>query len=168
MTQDMVTATDLTGFRGAPFPQPVIDAAVDAIRTECEWHIAPTREETFKIRTDGVETLLMPSLQITEVVSVRNLISSYAPTIDPDRVEILDYGALHLPGGFPARIEVTIKHGFTKCPDALKAIIAEQALSGSRGRIRQESLAGRSVSLEAGADPMYTAVLSRYRLTGRP
>ncbi|MEV4902358.1 hypothetical protein AB0K08_13575 [Citricoccus sp. NPDC055426] len=167
MAQDMVQATDLAGFRGAPFPQPVMDSAVGAIRDECGWHIAPSQEDTFTMRTGRVETILLPSLHITEVVAVNDLTSSYAPVIPPDRVDILDHGALHLEGGWPAKVSITIKHGYATCPDSLKAIIAEQSLGVAAGRIRQESLAGRSLSLEAGLDPMTDTVLSRYRLDGR-
>jgi len=166
MAQDMVNPVDLVGFRGGPFPQSVVDAAVGAIRSECGWHIAPVQEEEVRLRTGGVQTLLMPSLRIVEVLEAESLVSPYDPVIPVGAIEILDHGALHLEGGWPARVRIKYRHGYPSCPDELKAIVAELALAGAKGRVRQESLAGRSVSLEGGAEPMTEGVLKRYTITG--
>jgi hypothetical protein len=165
--QDMIDAADLVGFRGAPFPQPVIDAAVGAIRDECGWHIAPVREETIQLATGCSDTIVVPSLKVVEILEVTSMTGAFDGTPSTSVPVVLEDGILYRAGGWPAYVQIRYRHGFATCPDSLKAVVAEQALGGYAGRIKQESLAGRSVALEAGADPMTERVLARYRLAGR-
>lgn len=169
MTEPMLTAQDLIGYRGAPFSQPAIDGAVDAIRTACEWHIAPEIETTQTLQTFGTDMLVLDSLRVVAVTKVvGSTLFGDAQPLDTARVRILDNGIVYLPGGFPEITTITYRHGFTECPDALKGIVAERALSGSQGRVKSESLAGRSIALADGYDPAGEAVLSRYRLGRAP
>jgi len=158
--EPLVQATDLTGFRGAPYAAKVLSAAAEAVRTECDWHIAPVMTQTVKIRTGGRSVVLLPTLHLVNVISVTG----------PDGViegwEFYEHGTLERAAGFPNRIEVEFTHGFEKCPEALLPIIAERAQSQALGRIKSEALGGRSLQLEGGYDQNTQAVLSKFKLGG--
>jgi hypothetical protein len=158
----LIQAADLAGFRGAPFSDQVTEAAAESIRTQCEWHIAPSVEATVKIRASG-NVLLLPSLHVTAVASV----------VDSTGNAVTDWewypsGIIERAAAFPAFVTVTFTHGYTSCPKELLPIIAERAVSQASGRIKSEALAGRSVSLEGGYDPAGSGVLAKYILNGRP
>lgn len=155
----LVSATDLAGFRGAPFPDTLVEAAAETVRAECGWHIAPAVEQTVKVRTGGMDTVNLPSLYVTDVVSV--LDRAGAPVTGWD---FWEHGVLECPGGFPDIIKVTFKHGYESCPKDLHSIIAERSGSQVSGRVLAESLAGRSVQLEGGYDPNTPTILAGYRL----
>ncbi|AZS11706.1 head-to-tail adaptor [Arthrobacter phage Maja] len=156
--EPMATAGDLAGFNGGPFADPVVASAGESIRDECGWHIAPVATTVMKFRGEG-SMILLPTLRLMDVTSVRdsdgNLVAG---------VEWLQNGILECSGGFPPYVEVTFMHGYRVCPPSLLAVIAERAAARSAGRIKSEALAGRSVSLEGGYDPVSAGVLQRYKL----
>ncbi len=163
LVEDLVKATDLNGFRGAPFPAAVLNAAAESIRTECEWHIAPVVESTVKLRAGSSDTVLLPTMRLVEVLEVT---SSAGDVVTG--WEAMEDGTLERPGGFPRFLNVRFRHGHAKCPAELVAVVAERAVSGKAGRISAESLGGRSVSLEGGYDSVSMAVLQKYKLQGGP
>lgn len=156
----LAAAADLVDFRGAPFPDPVTQAAGESVRSECGWHIAPQLEQTIKVRTGGADTVLLPSLKVFAVLSV----------VDRDGAavagwEVYEDGVLERPGGFPDIVTVTFVHGYTSCPKDLLGIIAERASASAGGRVKSEALAGRSVQLEGGYDPITQTTIAAYRLS---
>lgn len=159
----LVEAVDLSEFRGAPFTLAVVGAAAESVRDECGWHIAPSAMESVRVR-GGSRVVLLPSLHVTDVASV----------VDGDGVAVTGWdwfenGVLELPSGvFPRVVSVTFTHGYASCPRALLPIVAERASAQAAGRIKSEALAGRSVSLEGGYDPVTAPVLARYKLPTRP
>lgn len=161
--QPLVQGSELNGFRGAPFPPAVLNAAAQSIRTECEWHIAPLVECTVKLRAGSSDTVLLPTMHLVEVLEVTSsagdLVTGWEAMAD---------GTLERPGGFPRFINVRFSHGHESCPAELLAVIAERAVSGAAGRITAESLGGRAVSLESGYDSVSMAVLQKYKLQGGP
>lgn len=161
--EPLVRSTELTGFRGAPFPPAVLVAAAQSIRTECEWHIAPLVESTVKLRAGTSDTVLLPTMHLVEVLEVTSSAGAllFGWEAMPD-------GTLERPGGFPRFINVKFRHGYESCPAELISVIAERAISGSAGRITAESLGGRAVSLESGYDSVSMAVLQKYKLQGGP
>lgn len=160
MANDLVQGDQLVGFAGAPYHPSAIDAAVGALRAECEWHIAPPRVDTWTIRTGGQDTIVLRTLNVEAIQAI-------APAVDPAQVHDLGDGVLHLPGGWPHVVTITVSHGFEVCPPELLPLIAGRARAGVAGRVRSESIGGRSVTLESGADPAADAVLSKYMLGGR-
>lgn len=161
--EPLVKGTELIGFKGAPFPVAVMDGAAESIRTECEWHIAPVITTSLKIRSGGADTVLLPTLRLLEVEEVTS--STGEPVTG---WEELENGVLERRGGFPRFINVRFRHGYDKCPAELLSVIAERAVSGSAGRISQESLGSRSVSLESGYDSVSMSVIQKYKLQGGP
>ena len=66
---------------GAPptSPQFWLDAATQAVRSYCGWHISPAVTETVVLDGRGGRSLLLPSLHVGEITSVLN-----------DGVEVID------------------------------------------------------------------------------
>lgn len=158
----LIQASDLNGFRGAPFSAQVTEAAAQSLRTECKWHIAPSVTQTVKVRAGG-SVLLLPSMYVTAVASVADMLGNVITGWDWSTEGIIERAA-----GFPSFVAVTFTHGYTTCPKELLPIIAERALSQASGRVKSEALAGRSISLEGGYDPVNGAVLAKYIVNGRP
>lgn len=161
--EPLVKGLELVGFRGAPFPAAVLEGAAESVRTECEWHIAPVIETTVKIRAGGADTVLLPTLRLIKVEEVTSTTGEVLTGW-----EELENGVLERPGGFPRFIIVRFTHGYAKCPAELLSVIAERSVSGAAGRISQESLGSRSVSLESGYDSVSMSVLQKYKLQGGP
>ena len=161
--EPLVQGAELVGFRGAPFPPAVLNAAAQSLRTECEWHIAPVVESTVKLRAGTSDTVLLPTMHLVEVLEVT---SSAGDVVTG--WEAMSDGTVERQGGFPRFINVRFKHGHEICPAELLAVIAERAVSGAAGRITAESLGGRAVSLESGYDSVSMAVLQKYKLQGGP
>ena len=162
-TEPLVQDTELNGFRGAPFPSNVVEAAAESIRTDCEWHIAPSIQETLKVRGGG-SVLLLPTLHLTAVASI---VDNHGYLVEG--WEFFEDGTIERhTGAFPRFVTVTFTHGYTQCPRELLQAIAERAASGAAGRIKSEALAGRSVALEGWYDPATEGALVKYRLSGRP
>lgn len=156
--QPMASVGDLAGFNGGPFTAPVVASAGDSIRDECGWHIAPEVTHTMTFRGEG-SVILLPTLRLTFIITVKDRDGNLI-----DGVDWLQNGVLERAGGFPPYVEVTFRHGYRVCPPSLLGIIAERAAARSAGRIKSEALAGRSVSLEGGYDPVSSSVLQRYKL----
>lgn len=164
--EELVTADQLDGFPGAPFPTAALSAAADSVRVDAGWHIAPIVTQTVEIDTDRSRVALLPSLRVIEVISVTN--------VDTDE-EITGWrlskhrGTLTLKGGrWPEQIEVALKHGYEACPPALFPVIAERVQRGRAGLAVQESLGSRSVSYRQQYDPVSAGILGRFTIPGRP
>lgn len=157
----LAQAQDLAAFRGGPFHADVVTAAAQSVRSECGWHIAPSIEQKIAVRTGGSDTVLLPSLRVTAVTAVTD---RRGGTVDG--WEAWSNGILERPGGFPDAVEITFTHGYETCPPDLLPIIAERAAAQASGRIKAEALAGRSVQLEGGYDPVTQTTLNAYRIAG--
>lgn len=160
--EPLATATALVGFNGGPFTDPVVASAGDSIRDECGWHVAPEVSTTMKFRGEG-STILLPTLRLTVLTSVKDADGNLV-----DGVDWLENGVLKRSGGFPSMVEVTFRHGYRVTPRSLLPIIAERAAARAKGRIKSEALAGRSISLDGGYDPISDRTLAAYTLPGRP
>jgi hypothetical protein len=160
--EPLASANELAGFKGGPFTDAVVASAGYSIRDECGWHIAPEVTTTMKFRGEGT-AILLPTMRLMDVSLIRDR-NGYPVT----GVDWYQNGTLECEAGFPTFVEVTFRHGYKVCPPSLLPIIAERAQASSAGRVKSEALAGRSVSLEGGYDPISPDVLNRYRLQGGP
>lgn len=158
----LAESADLQGFKGAPFTPAVIEGACQSIRDDCGWHVAPEVESTVKMRGGGT-VLILPTLHLVDITSIKSSRGTVVEGFD-----WLPNGVVERLGGFPRMVEVTFTHGYSSCPASLLGVVAERASTGSYGRVRQESLGSRSVSLESGYDSVGGAVVQRYTLPGRP
>ncbi|QDF19519.1 head-to-tail adaptor [Arthrobacter phage Kumotta] len=160
----LLDPTALNGFPGAPFTAGVAAAAAGQIRDECAWHIAPEITETVTIWTDRDAVALLPSLKVKEVLAVRDADGNAV-----DGWKVKSNGVLRRTSGcWPEEIEVEFTHGYETCPSGLVAVVAERARDIKSGRVKSESLAGRSVSLDTGAGDGSTNAIAKYALPGRP
>ena len=165
MDEDLIDASDLTGFPGAPFPAPVVKAAAGAVRAEAGWHIAPEITETVEVDTGRSRVALLPSLRVVEVTEVRD--ADTGAVIEGWRAR--PNGVLRRRGGvWPAVIEVDLTHGYEACPDELLPVVAERAQRGRAGLVRQENIGARSVSYAQQYDATNVGTLARYTLPPRP
>lgn len=158
----LASLEELQGFKGAPFTPAVIEGAAESIRDDCGWHIAPQETSTVKVRGGGT-VLLLPTLHLVDVTSIKT-----SGGVDVLGFDWFDNGVVERLRGFPRVVEVTFTHGYSKCPPALLGVIAERATTGSYGRVRQESLGSRSVSLESGYDSVGAGTVQKYALPRRP
>lgn len=161
--EPLVQASELAGFPGAPFLPAVVDAAAAAIRAEAGWHIAPVIFETIEEETDGGTLVLLPSLQIEEIVEVRN--ADTGAVIPNWRVNKAR-GVLHSRGGpWPEVIEVDWSHGYAQCPPELIPVIVERSQRGQLGIIRKESIGSRSVDYWQEYNPSSVNAVTKHTLS---
>lgn len=177
----LVTHTELAAAHpGASFSPDDLAAAVDDIRAECGWHIAPEVAETFTLRSDGQDALVLPTLKLTDVLAVRYWDgTSWADVAGWDPVLGWDPRSccVFRPGGFPrGRVQVDVLHGYTKAPPSLVKGVARLA-SGrpAASEVAAENLPGHSVQFRDNTPAAATMAsfassgsLSRYRLGPRP
>ena len=153
----------LAGFRGGPFQSAAVEAAGDSIRAYCGWHIAPVIRERRRLRVEG-DLLLLPSLRVQDVHAVTTAAGAEVPGWEWEGDAVV-----RLPRHTRMRVvDVEFTHGWLDCPPALRPVLAERAAASAAGRVKQESIGGRSVVLEGGYDPAGNAAVDRYRLPGRP
>lgn len=137
-------------------------------RDYCGWHIAPVVTETVRLDSDGSELLRLPTLRLVSVASVT--------TKDESPVTGWEWSAngyLRKPGGFPrglGAVTVTFEHGYDEAPAHLQLVLSVLEKSArAGGQVVQESLAGRSITLETASGTVgAAAALSRYRLGPHP
>ena len=160
---ELVTPADLVDFPGAPFKSSTVEAAAGQVRRICGWHIAPSLTETVTLDHDGGPVLYLPSLYVTDVVSVKDAMGGTPREIMGWRWS----GAGMVEGSFPRgfrAVEVTLTHGYVECPADLLPVLA----SRTQRRAMQESLGSRSVAYSAEGDRAFESTLDSYRLGARP
>lgn len=90
-----------------------IEAATQAIRDYCGWHVAPVQEHKLTLDGTGTDTLLLPSRLVVDVTKV----FVQGEELPESAYEWSIIGALRrLGGSWPdsyRSVEVCIKHGFT-------------------------------------------------------
>lgn len=88
------------------------DAATQAIRDYCGWHVAPVIDATLTLDGTGTDTVLLPSRRVVDVTDVKIGDTS----LDPSRFEWSADGLLRRRHGcWPDRyriLTVELKHGF--------------------------------------------------------
>lgn len=138
------------------------------IRTECGWHVAPRLAATITMSNEWADhSLVLPTKHVTDVLAVRvrdrwggvmRPLNGWdaATGWDPSGVITCDY---LLPKGMRV-IEVDLVHGYAECPADLTSFMTRMR----RGRIVQESLAGRSVTYASGDSFRMSPVIGKYRL----
>lgn len=127
-----------------------VDAACAQVRDFCNWHIAPSVTETVTVPVrSGV--LSLPSLHVTEVVSVDGTTDGFTWT--SDGVVRLSYGHHWSYRQTPAVVVFT--HGYESCPLPVRQVVAQLA---SRGLVpeAQQKAVGPFTYYEA-ADPLLAA-----------
>lgn len=144
-------------------------AGLDAIRSWCGWHVAPSATETIEVEGDGGRVILLPSLHVTDVSEIRNeagdVVSDYKWRRN---------GVVRGCWASEDLYAFDITHGYETMPTELQAIVdridadgvgARQASSETSGPFSRGF--GGSTDLEA--QPLSVrAVIARYALPPRP
>lgn len=145
----------LGSYPGAPFAAATIASAVDSIRDDVGWHIAPVRTETLLLDSDGGRLLVLPTLRLVAVTSVRDVTDPDSP-VDLDDWRKTRSGMLYRRSGWPCgfeTIEVTIQHGFTSWPESLIPVVAERCqFAATNATIRQELAGSESLLMASRPD----------------
>lgn len=164
--EDLIVETELEGFPGAPFPEAIVKAVGEQIRSEAGWHIAPEATETLEVWADGGVTAILPTLRVVEVTAVRN--ADTGQEIHGWRINKAT-GSLHRRGGrWPEVIEVDLTHGYKTCPTELLALAAARSKQITAGGVKSEALGGHSISFELGELAESGPAVAKYRLHWRP
>lgn len=144
------------------------------IRAYCEWHIAPSREETLTLDGTSTNVLMLPSLHVTAVDTVTN----DGTELDADTYDWSEAGMIQRRYGarFSCRfrgVEVALTHGYADWPTELETIIDDlegRDLSGSYVQVGQVRVATDSNGAPLGSafTDAQRSILDRYKLPPRP
>ncbi len=159
-------------------PQFWLNAANQAIRTECGWHVAPIITEKLVLDGPGGRNLLVPSKRVIEVVSA----TSDGADVTADVKFSRRAGILTLASGWSCEvgsIELTIRHGYDldEVADVAALIVTLTKRAAAGGAVVQQAVGSASMKLATGRDgaalgvPLLEtekATLAPYRLTWGP
>lgn len=155
-----------------------LNAANQAIRTECGWHVAPIITEELVLDGPGGTVLLVPSKRVRSIISA----TSDGVDVTADVKFSRRAGVLTLASGWSCdvgSIELTMLHGHTaeEVPDVAALIVTLTKRAATAGAIVQQSIGSASVRLATGRDglaagvPLFESekdVLAPYRLNWGP
>ena len=161
---ETIQAQRLNEFRGAPFPPAVVDAAVESIRKQCGWHIAPERVDEAEVESVSGRFLQLGTLHLLEVLEIRDADNPDSGPFDGKLRVRRDGRVQALSGKLPEFCLVSFRHGYEEFPASLLPVVADRARAASAGRIRSESLASRSITVDAGVDPLTEPLIAAYRV----
>lgn len=150
-------------------------AATQAIRDYCGWHVAPVITDTITLDGTGTDTVLLPSRRVVDVQSVKlNGTPLEATTFEWSADGLLR----RRHGSWPERyrsLEVTLEHGFedmTALADIVASIMARIKIDPT-GALANQRAGTQSVGFVPGAagGGLMTSEKERlapYRLTWGP
>lgn len=149
-----------------PFLQKELDAATETIRNHCRWHIAPLKNVDLVRRFSCVETVWLPAMRVSAVVSA----TLDGMELDPDALTEVEFDPLTGWTSLEGRsVAVTFTAGFDPTPSDIVQLCLELTAGGlgSPLGIQREQAGSVSVMLSrtSGAlseDDMMR--LSAYRL----
>lgn len=178
----LASATDYTALVG-PAPagldlDRLLAAASDMVRKECGWHIAPPASETFVVDGPGGRTAMLPTLELTDVVTVTDA----GTVVDPLDLEWSRDGYLRRCGCWTTKLRglsVTATHGYADVPVDLIALVctvAARAAASPAGAVREQvgsasvtySQVGFNVSGGTALLKHEIEYLAKYKLPSRP
>lgn len=139
--------------------------ALDAVRDYCGWHIAPPRTETVRLDGPGGGLLHLPSLHVTDIVSI---------TSDGQAVTDYQWSQFGMVSASWSSklggIGATFTHGFDKLPGVVVAVARSLALAPDLPA-RQETVGPFSVmwgDTTSTLSAVQEAALAPYRIGHRP
>lgn len=140
---------------------------VETIRTLCGWHIAPRRRETLTVDSYGDDFIILPSLCVEKIYSIR----LNEREIPPSQWEFSRYGVVEFTQRLPralGRLHVDVEHGFETIPE-LVGVAANMAARAS-APASQMSVGGISMGGAGAPTPLSTEwrILDHYKLGALP
>jgi hypothetical protein len=167
---DFAEASDLTDYRAGD-PATIIAQAQGAIRRYCGWHIAPSVIETITLDGSGSRSLWLPSLHVTDIVSV----TDEGTQVAADDYDWSQTGYIHRRYSCwtsrPRQIVVELIHGYDNIPPELIGVAVSLASrrASSPGGYKRETAGPFSVEF-GGREFLQEelAVLDQFKLPPRP
>lgn len=156
-----------------------VEAATQAIRDYCGWHVAPVQEHTLTLDGSGTDTLLLPSRLVVDVTKV----FVQGEELPESAYEWSAIGALRrLDGEWPGAyrsVEITLEHGVSDISvlgDIVQAVASRIKADPTGMVVRQGagtqsiSFGGRIAQGAGGHGLLNTekALLEPYRLNWGP
>ncbi len=150
-------------------------AATQAIRDYCGWHVAPVITATLTLDGTGTDTVLLPSRRVVEIGAVK----LDGTDLGAEEFEWSSDGLLRRRHGcWPERyrsLEVTLEHGFedmSALADVVASIVARVKIDPT-GALANQRAGTQSVGFAAGASggglmQSEKERLAPYRLTWGP
>lgn len=143
-----------------------LNAANQAVRSECGWHVAPVITETLTLDGNGGSVLLLPSKRVKTLISVINDGVDVTAQVDHSRA-----GILELASGWTSRLGkviISLEHGyeFVDVPDVAGVVAALAA----RSSVIPAGIAAQNIGpagVKYGTAPMLEsekAALAPYKL----
>ena len=142
--------------------------AEQQVRDYCGWHIAPSREEDLILDGPGGDTLLLPTMHLTDVTALTN----GGDVIDVTNLQWSDAGIVRLWYWTTELrgIAISIAHGYPQVPPDLAGVVRNIALrakeSGGVGLKAKSS--GPFSETYADEYPTEKAILDNYKIPSRP
>lgn len=139
------------------------------VRSECGWHIAPSRSETVTVDGSGTHTLALRTLHLTDVTAV----TEDGETVNLADIEWSEAGFLVRDTFWTRKrrgVTVEITHGYDTVPAEVTGLvkaIAQRAVDNPGARVRTQDGPFSDVFAE-GLTDHEKAVLDRYRLPSLP
>jgi len=142
---DLIQASDIAGYPGAPYAANVLTGAGEAIRAECGWHIAPSRTETLTVEAESAKYLFLPTLALTAVSEIRDMtydapqvVTGY--TFKANGIITRTFAGVGFVVGHTYEVDVT--HGFASVPSDLLSVASSIARSAAGERVAQSKQLG--------------------------
>src|SRR5690349_614831 len=106
-----------------PTDEDRLDQAEALVRSYCGWHIAPTREDTYTVRTYASANIFLPSLHVTEVTSVTE--AGTALALGDEYLWLAPSGIISRRSRWANDAEVVVEfvHGFDEIPAEVTAVV---------------------------------------------
>ena len=136
------------------------------IRDYCGWHIAPVVEETLILDGSEGSSLMLPTLHIKDVLSVK------VGGTDLSYFEWSQSGYLRKRGSWGRRlrsVEVTLRHGYENVPAKLLQMAGSPVFDAAvrtSAHIGQVSISMPSQTNTSGMNPFVASVLDPYVIPG--
>lgn len=132
-------------------PTQALDAAREAVRTYCRWHIAPSVSATSTVWSLAGAAVWLPTMDLTAVTSVTQdavVVASSTYTFESYGVIRRSYGNI-----FNTLTPVTVvyTHGYATMPDDVAAVIlglAQRYISDNRGLVARPGTSSGATFVE--------------------
>lgn len=145
-----------------------LEQAEAQVRSYCGWHIAPSRTEMVTLYPGfPVADLLLPSLYVTDVVSV----TEAGVEVDPTMYLWKQNGIICRLYGWPwgtQGVTVEFTHGYADVPADVTAAVQAVAALGSQGLLRSRTAGPFSETYASELGGFDASRLDHYRIPARP
>lgn len=149
-------------------PIPAAPAGVDEaawewlvakVRGYCGWHIAPVITETVTLDGSGTHLMVLPSLQVVNLVSITNDGAPVDPEWSRSGMVRLHCWTRRLRG-----VVAEVEHGFDEWPDDLTAAMVDMSSTAALAGVSFVSSGAHQVRFESAMSVSQMEILDRYRL----